>query len=132
MSCQRLLRPRAQPVAALPGLAVTLLAWPYPQPVPIHLVSPTRAEELRVCPRRVAYACDPGFASLKRSSESALAGIIAHAVYERVATGQYTYSEHSDATSVIDGLWGEETQRVAREFKHSWAPARTPDPVHPV
>jgi RecB family exonuclease len=107
---------------------MTSVPWPTPRPEPITFLSPTRAGDLRTCPRRVAYIRDPAFRTLRRISEHALAGLVAHAVYERVATRDYTYPVDKDLAAVLDQLWSQETLLVFERFAHSWAPATVPDP----
>lgn len=107
---------------------MTSIDWPTPQPEPLTFISPTRGEDLRTCPRRVAYLRDPAYKALRRTSEHALAGLVAHAVYERIATGNYSYPVNSASDEVLDQVWSEETLKAYRRFARSWTPAVVPDP----
>jgi RecB family exonuclease len=107
---------------------VTAHAWPTPRPKPIGHLSPSRAEDLRICPRRVAFARDRTFATFSRPGLNAAAGIVAHAVYERVATRDYDFPHHANAETVVGQLWEQETARVHGAFTAAWAPARVPAP----
>lgn len=107
---------------------MTSVDWPTPQPEPLTFISPTRGEDLRTCPRRVAYLRDPAYKTLRRTSEHVLAGLVAHAVYERIATGNYSYPANSASDEVLDQVWSEETLKVYHRFARSWTPAVVPDP----
>ena len=107
---------------------MTSVIWPIPRAKPITFLSPTRAHDLRTCPRKVAYMRDPAFKTLGRISKQALAGLVAHAVYERVALVDYTYPVNSNATEVLSQLWSQETLLVFERFARSWAPAMVPEP----
>ena len=107
---------------------MTQALWPTPSPKPPELLSATLGEDLRACPRRVAFSMDPKFSSLKRMSQYAAPGIVAHSVYERVATGSYNYPPDADEKDVLEDIWAQEVDRTHERLALSWAPAVVPEP----
>ena len=104
------------------------IKWPSPQPPSLRFISPSVASELDTCRLRAAFSRDPDFRFLRRLSQYAVAGVIAHAVYERVAKHDYDFPIGGDAASVLIALWDEEVARVRDQFQRSWEPAVVPAP----
>lgn len=104
------------------------IKWPCPQPQALRYISPSFASELDACRLKAAFSRDPDYRYLKRPSEYAIAGVIAHAVYERVAKHDYCLPIGSDPASVISELWDEEVARARDRFQRAWEPAAVPSP----
>lgn len=107
---------------------MTGVPWPHPQPVPMTHVSPTAATDLEACSLKVGFARDPHFSNLRRLGDSAAVGIVAHAVYERVARGDYDFPSGEDAHAVLEGIWDQEVGRVKLRLDNAWSPAQVPEP----
>jgi hypothetical protein len=107
---------------------MTAVAWPRPRPHPMTYISPTAATDLEACSLKVGFARDPDFSSLRRLGDSAAVGIAAHAVYERVARGEYDYPEGEDARTILGKIWDQEVASVQRRLNDAWNPAQVPEP----
>lgn len=105
-----------------------MIKWPCPQPQTLRYISPSLASEFVACQLKAAFSRDPHYRYLRRPSENAIAGVIAHAVYERVAKHDYCFPVGRDPESVLSKLWDEEVARASERFQRSWAPAIVPSP----
>jgi RecB family exonuclease len=99
-----------------------------PNPTPITKVSPSLANELLECERRVAFRQDPALRSWRRPSTYSVLGEIAHAIAESVrARGNWP----TDPTSLeveVEACWDQETSRGYAKLAEAWKPAQPPSP----
>ena len=86
-----------------------------PQPRPLTSISPTQFAILSTCVCQAAFARDPSFADLGRSSPAAAMGTAAHAVIEAAYRGEFggTDDPKRAALSAWDAMIGELADRVA-------------------
>jgi CRISPR/Cas system-associated exonuclease Cas4 (RecB family) len=79
------------------------------------------------CPLRVAFSQDSSFNEWRRPSLASSLGIVAHAVTERVLTGDWTTTD-DDAMQRIGEIWIEEVSKQEKEMVSRWTPAKPPQP----
>lgn len=101
---------------------------PDPSPKPIEWFSPTLANDLLACPRRVGFARDPSFASWKRPSTFSVLGEAAHAVAEFAAKNNSWHAEGGERRRQLEAVWSDRINDGARKLAKRWAPAVPPPP----
>ena len=97
-----------------------------PVPEPIERFSPTLANELLACPRRVGFARDPSFAGWKRPSTFSVLGDAAHAVAELVAKRHNWPIEPEERRRRLEIVWDDRVRAGAAKLSAAWAPAEPP------
>lgn len=99
---------------------------PDPLPEPIGRFSPTLANDLLACPRRVGFARDRTFASWRRPSTFSVLGDAAHAVAEVVAKRHGWPAEQADRRRHLEAVWDDRIGKGAAKLAAAWAPAEPP------
>ena len=90
---------------------------PGPHPAPLKQISPTSLSNLETCLWRVAFARDPSFSELNRSTPAQALGEVAHEVMQRLGDSRG-----------FDSAWDHAVTKALQKLKHQWKPAIPPSP----
>jgi hypothetical protein len=100
--------------------------FPRPAPEPIERFSPTLANDLLACPRRIGFARDPSFATWKRPSTFSVLGDATHAVAEFVEKHDHWPTDPSERRRHLELVWDDRVGAGAVKLAAAWAPTAPP------
>lgn len=100
-----------------------------PLPKPIDRVSPTLANDLLACSRRVAFSRDAAYRKWRRPSTFSVLGDAAHSVAELVAKRSDWPVDSTDRRTELEGAWDDRINAGATRLAEAWSPAEPPPPA---
>jgi hypothetical protein len=105
-----------------------LPSFPKPAPEPIDRFSPTLANALLACPRRVAFGRDDAFTVWKRPSTFSVLGDAAHALADVVAKARDWSADPNERRRQLEARWDDRISAGLAKLAGAWAPSVPPPP----